>query len=216
MNRILKTTSMVIAVLLLYAGNVFAWSVDITPVYGDQDATDIIADVGDTVMYQLWFNPDSEGTTIETAYVWRLNYDESELEFDLANSTQYDMGQPFQWSMSPLKEDPSGYTTAGAMTFSDGTTLDEPMLLADLAYIVINPVNDDLSDLFYVSNPIVPGGDGFYITGEEGQEWHDGLDIVANHNLTNGADVAPVPIPGAIFLLVPALLGLIGLRRKKA
>ena len=45
-------------------------------------------------------------------------------------------------------------------------------------------------------------------------EWnYNYRDLVVNtHNIA----AAPVPIPGAIFLLGPALLGLIGLRRKKA
>ena len=43
--------------------------------------------------------------------------------------------------------------------------------------------------------------------------YHEYRDFVAN---TDGLEPAAVPIPGAIFLLVPAFLGLIGLRRKKA
>ena len=216
MNKLFKTISIIFITIFLFAGNSFAWSIDITPAYGDQDASDIIANIGDTVMYQLWFNPDPEvGTLIQTAYTWRLDHDEDELEFDLDSSTQYDMGAPYQWYMSALKEDPAGFTTAGAMTFSPGTRLFEPMLLADLAYTVVAPVDDDLSDLFY-DNTVVPQEDGFYIYDDEIEEkvFHNCEDIVAYHNLTSGANVAPVPIPGAVWLLGSGLIGLIGLRRK--
>ena len=210
MNK-LKTASIVVAALLLFAGNVFAWSIDITPVYGDQDASDIVVNSGDQVMYQLWFNPDEGGTMLNTAYIWRLDFDESELEFDLDNSTYYEIGQPYQWWMAPLKEDPAGFVTAGATTFSDGTTLYEPFLFVDLAFVATNPLNDDLSDLTY-DDTVNGNGDGFFIDYVK----VSGTEVLNYHHLTDGADVAPVPIPGAIFLLVPAFLGLIGLRRKKA
>ena len=209
MSRTLRVIPIAVVFLLLFAGSVFAYSVDITPAYGDQDASDIVASPGDQVMYQLWFNPDPEGTLVQTAFVWRLDFDENELQFDLDHSTTYRIGEPYQWWMAPLKEDPAGFVTAGATTFSDGTMLYEPFLMADLAFTVINPIDDDESDLIYDCT-VHPTGDGYYINGE----LVTAQDIVAYHHLTDGADVAPVPIPAALWLLGSGLVGLIGIRRK--
>ena len=101
MFKMFRTIPIIIAVVLLFAGNVFAWSIDITPAYGDQDVSDILASPGDQIMYQLWFNPDATGTTFNMANTWRCSFDESELDFDLANSTQYAIGMPYQWMMRP-------------------------------------------------------------------------------------------------------------------
>jgi len=208
MNRILRVIPIAVVLLLLFTGSVFAYSVDITPAYGDQDASDIVASPGDQVMYQLWFNPDPEGTQFKIAYTWRLDFDENELEFDLDHSTIY----PIEgWWMSPLKEDPTGFVTSGALTMGDGTTFSEPFLMADLAFTVINPIDDDESDLIYDCT-VHPTGDGYYINGER----VTAQDIVAYHHLTDGADVAPVPIPAAVWLLGSGLLGLVGIRRKRA
>jgi len=212
MNRILRVIPIAVVLLLLFAGSVFAYSVDITPAYGDQDTSDIVASPGDQVMYQLWFNPDPEGTLVHTAFVWRLDYDEDELEFDLDHSTTYRIGEPYEWWMAPLKEDPAGFVTAGATTFSPGTTLYEPFLMADLAFTVINPIDDDQSDLAIVQTQ----HDGFYINGQTQDDFVNFVEIAANHHQSDGADVAPVPIPAAVWLLGSGLLGLIGIRRKRA
>ena len=216
MNKLLKTISIIFITIFLFAGNSFAdWSLDITPNYGDQDGSDIIANIGDTVMYQLWFVPDPvEGTTVVSAYTWRLDFDETELALDLAGSTEYMFGTPYEWVSSPLKEEPAGYATAGAVSFSPGTSVGtDPFLMVDLAFTVIAPVDDDISDLIFDAT-VAGTAMGFYI--QEGEEvvFNNAIHIAANHQFTDGADVAPVPIPGAVWLLGSCMLGLLGFNYK--
>ena len=63
------------------------------------------------------------------------------------------------------------------------------------------------------------GGTGFDLD-ESGYDWIQYIKVEGTSDFSGGeidafSDVAAVPVPGAVWLMITGLLGLVGIRRKK-
>ncbi len=170
---------------------------------------------GDSVSFEVLFTADSDGDTFTGASL-NLGYDADELAF-LSYSTPLgweeffgalqnvtlDSGsylanynQNYPWAGSGIDVEANASISLGTFTFSATEALSADTL-ADL-WIV-----DRLSVGSYTYTSII--------------SYNDSYGVYASTLLTaQGADVSPVPVPAAVWLLGSGLVGMAGLRRRTA
>jgi hypothetical protein len=166
---------------------------------------------GDTMNFDVLFTADGDGDTL-TGATLSLGYDATELTFlsyatplgweeffgpvqDVtleSGSYLANYNQNYPWDGSPIDVAANQSVSLGTFTFE---------ATAGLAA-------DGLSDLWVVDEVEVNGLTYFSII-----SYNDSYGEYASTLLTaQGADVAPVPVPAAAWLLGSGLLGLIGIR----
>ena len=174
----------------------------------------VMGQAGDSLDFEIYLIGDAESDTLMGLYAYSLWLDPAELEFD-----GFTYENPVTWTEHAYSawEEPRNDESTGFQDWWGSFDANSPMFeqytleagenlyIATLQTTVLDPVLDDEWDV--VLQYYLPMDEGFYL----GVNWDKNL-----LSQVSGPDVAAVPIPGAIFLLVPAFLGLIGLRRKKA
>jgi len=137
--------------------------------------------------------------TVEGDYTWALNN-----QFGIHGSELYGTVQSF--TFNPIGDDGSTGTVSGTL-LSNGYFHwyygcdNEPHGQTSLASI-------GLSDIFnFQGSYTIGGGQGPTLTDIEDSEF-------ISYNLNGTLYANPVPIPGALWLFGPGLLGLVGLKRK--
>ena len=205
-----KNNLLLIAGLLLFCFSTSASgaTLSITP-GGSQSLTS-----GDTVSFDVWFAADEDGDTL-TGLTLSLGYDASELTFlgygtplgweayfGSVEDATLDGGsylvnynQNYAWDASPLDVAAGEQVSLGTFTFqaTDGLLADG---LADLW--IVDEISMD-EDTIYQS--VISYND---FVGE----------YASTLLVAQGADVAPVPIPAAAWLLGSGLLGVLSSRRR--
>ncbi|BBO83651.1 hypothetical protein DSCO28_42170 [Desulfosarcina ovata subsp. sediminis] len=207
---------MIIAALILFgfAGTAGAATISIIPTGTYSMAA------GDTVSFDVLFSADDDGDTL-TGLLLNLGYDAEELSFV---SYSYDALSAEGWTeffgtaQDVALEDGSylanynlsypwsgsGYDVAANQSVSMGT-----FTFTATAGLV----EDGLSDLWVVESVATDATHTYYSTISFNASYGEpALDLLT----AQGADVAPVPVPAAAWLLGSGLIGLVGLRRRKA
>jgi hypothetical protein len=198
---ILLISSIVIFSLAASAG---AATISVTPT-----GTYLMAP-GESVSFDVLFTADSDGDTL-TGATLSMGYDAAELDFISyatplgwdemfgpmgdTGSVLYNYNQNYPWTGGPLDVGANESVSIGTFTFEATAGL----------------VEDTLSDLWVVDDVEVGG-----LTYSSIISYNDSFGEYASTMLTaQGADVAPVPVPAAVWLLGSGLIGLVGLRRKQ-
>ena len=156
------------------------------------------------ISLEVWIMPDS-GETWLGAYSFDILYDVAEgIHYtggiDNKPSGWFDMG-------NHLVDEPPYVQFIEGMTFGADIDISGTGWMAATLFFAFDEnslILDGLADFSAYYRP----GQGISI------DLDDGGCVFTPASI--GPDLAAVPIPGAIFLLVPAFLGLIGFRRKKA
>ena len=177
---------------------------------------------GDTVNFDVYFTADADGDVLSGATL-SLGYDAVELNFlsydtplgweeifglvqDVtlgSGSYLANYNQNYPWGGNPIDVGADQSISLGTFTFE---------ATGDL-------IADGLHDLWIVDAVTVPDA-----TAPQGERtyfstisFNNSFGEPALDMLTaQGADVAPVPVPAAVWLLGSGLFGLIGIRRKNA
>ena len=170
---------------------------------------------GDTVSFDVWFNADEDGDTLVGATL-NLGYDASELTFlgyatplgweeffgsvqavTMQDSTYLvNYNQNYAWDGSPIDVAGGGQVSLGTFSFqvTNGLLADG---LSDLW--LVDEVSADVNTTYQsvISYNDLPG------------------EYASTLLIGQGADIAPIPVPAAVWLLGSGLLGVLGLRRRK-
>ena len=233
MKKTFLTTSMLIllGLFVFSTGNAHAWYMELTNVDGTLTE-------GEYYTMDVYFQGDATDNleTFFMAVQWQEEF------FDYSGILYYDYNRteptpPFSeyslWNGEELPDAPPGTVFPGFATvaanelwnINGAENLDNP----DEFYPIATGENhmaqiwllakasgyyEDLATFIFsgADELVMLNGEVLYepeyIHGGSLGIWKDGTSSICA--------IAPVPIPGAIFLLGPAFLGLIGLRRKKA
>jgi uncharacterized membrane protein len=112
--------------------------------------------------------------------------------------------------------DPGVLYTRGGYILGENIYGDDNLVLGEFDVMGIPGL--DFPGIRLIANELI--GNNIDVTIYWEDEWivgYNGFDLSPILDATTyGLTINPVPIPGAIFLLAPALLGMIGFRRKKA
>ena len=186
-----------IITIVLSVGSANAWYFEINN--PDRDST-----------FDIYFNTDVDLGIDNFQLDFRYDTDEMSWDGIFLNTPPEGLTSSF---MGPVTEHESGVLinfNAGHLPFVSAAPVSAgETFLGSITFTILDSaIQDGKLDLWYDTESVnmvaTIDGDGAYIPLEQ-LHFGEGLDIGS-----------PVPIPGAIFLLVPAFLGLIGLRRKTA
>jgi hypothetical protein len=210
----MKKFLFLVGILILLAGlggTAAAAPVTFFDIDGDQAADSFFGDVlvGSTFSADVYFNGLAELKELEViapgdglqSFGFSLTYDGS-----LVNVNEITIS-PAQWFLPTTIDIDNGAGTASAFGGRIGAILDEPILLATIEFLCVGPDGAELTGL-QMGKRLVPGAPAFenFVTADDVN-----LDDIIEYG---DAQVNQVPIPGAVLLLGPGLLGLLGLRRK--
>ena len=213
----MKKFSIIAAILFLICSSANAdWYVELTGVDGELTA-------GDYYTMDINFVTDEPDINFRN-FFFTVDYDETLLDFVIYDGLKYDDGgfpaPTTIWHSDLPCNGSSGdyvYNLMGAEVLGEAGTF--------FPYTMVGPIAK-MGTVWFMAKET-----GTY---EDLGEWSDGpvtdvMSIGLNHLYLQAEDsdlevnkvgstsqITAIPIPGAIFLLAPAFLGLIGLRRKKA
>ena len=219
----MKKFSIIAAILFLICSSANAnWYVELTGVDGELTA-------GEYYGMDINFVTDDPDLNFRNYYL-TVDYDESLLTFETYIALDYDDGGlPFPtevWQGLPLPYDDtsgdwvynlnSSEPLGGAGTFYPNPMVGETAKMGTLWFsTTATGTYTDLAE--WIDGPVT---DQVTFGDAEGNAVHlrnfDALEANKVGSTSRLTEISAVPIPGAIFLLGPAFLGLIGLRRKKA
>ena len=163
---------------------------------------------GDEIVFTVDFEADP-AVGFGDAYAFNIGFDVDELDLtgwtnDLPSGDWGDFGPPYEVGEGRI-DNFNGYLNFGA---------DRPMIgdvqLATVTFNLLPGASIDGSpDVWFID---VPGLTtiGYIDPGNSEPTYHQVADITDHE----GADVAAVPIPAAVWLLGSGLVGLIGIRRR--
>jgi hypothetical protein len=191
--------------LFLFVASAGAATVSISP------TGDYAMAAGDTVSFDVLFTADADGDTLESVTL-NLGYDAAELSFD---SYSYDTLTAAGWGEYFGTVDDTGSALANynvSVFLGSGIAVgaNESISMGTFTFTATNGLlADGLEDLWvidslggYNSKVVFNGNEGEFVS-----------TLITDQG---AADVAPVPVPGAVWLLGSGLIGMLGLRRRKA
>ena len=224
----MKKFSIIAAILFLICSSANAdwynedWYMEVTGVDGQLTA-------GEYYSMDINFVTDDPNLNFQNFYL-TVDYNETLLDFVSYQSLNYDDGGvPFSsdvWQGQPLPYNASSgdwvYNLHGAEPLGSAGIFYPYAMVGETAKMgtlwftaKVTGTYTDLAE--WIDGPVTDMV-SFGVEGESPVHLRNFDEIEANKVGTTSrlTQIAPVPIPGAIFLLVPAFLGMIGLRRKKA
>lgn len=168
-----------------------------------------------TETYEIRFITDE--TLILDNYQLNFRYDATEMEYESYTNTPTTGLYP-NFFGDMVEEAPGKLWNFAAATFGSGPEVSSDILIGTITFDVFDAppsVKDGAKDLWFAADDR-----GFAAT-INGVFYNFNLDEVEAAHLTYGPDMdavgpSAVPIPGAIWFLGSGLLGLIGIRRKRA
>jgi hypothetical protein len=199
-------TFLAVFVLVMGAvGSATAAYIDIRP----NTSNPYIVNPGDPFSVDIYLSGDG-GSSSEVLknYAFDICFDSAELQYVNATETWL----PGYMDIAPLyynenEERPDavlGYTAPAVENFDgfsfSSVVLDSPIYVGTIDFLVLTPLFDGIDD---VKSGYHSFGQGIVI------------DNVIVFPGSVGPDLAPVPVPGAVWLLGSGLLGLAGIRRRK-
>ena len=191
--------------LLMTAGPAFAASWSLNPT-GPVDVSS--NSVGDIVQVELWLNVDSGISSYVTGIDLDFAIDLAEVTPDLTK-----LGAPIiTWNVGAGFATIASQLVGSTVSYAGGNLSGANQLAAGMNLIAT-------MDLELVSVAGLADGGDFDLLAQAGFKGiADYYGVVANLNAAAGPDysggVPPIPIPGAVYLLLSGFIGLIGLRRK--
>ena len=210
--RTVRIISTLIVSVFMMSGYAFA-----DPTVEIRPSGTVMAEAGEVLDFEIHLIGDDEFDASMMLYAYSLWLDPSELQYEsftYENPTNWTDHSYSSWT-EPRNDESTGFQdwwgsfdACHPSYYLYNLEAGEDLHISTISTIVLDPVLDGEWDV--VLEYYLPMAEGFYL-GLNGEELDKHLLIQAS-----GPDVAAVPIPGAVFLLVPAFLGLIGLRRKKA
>ena len=205
----MKKNYLIVAVtlgLFLFAASAGAATVSITPM-GDYPMA-----VGDTVNFDVWFTAGDSGDTLDAVSL-NLGYDATELSFV---GYSYDALEAAGWGEFFSTVEDTGNALANFnVAYLTGSAIElganESISIGTFTFESTDGLlDDDLADVWTIDNLQV--GEIVYSSVIS----YSDLGVYASSLVTGqGADVAPVPVPAAVWLFGSGLIGLVSLRRKK-
>ena len=208
MKKILTLMFGMAMALMLSVSTASAWHISVEPISIIPDCEAV--DIGATFYADVFFNPDAGGNFLD-AYGFAVGFDTTELSWVAATAAaQHTPPPPSGMIGIPLLEEPGYIGNFSAVAWGSGTTLTAKTRLAHIEFIAEPDMYcDGLLDVFM--RPDIGLGGAFHVDDIE-VLWGD-YDIVQGPSVSITGN--PVPIPGAIMLLVPGFLGAIAIHRKK-
>jgi hypothetical protein len=193
--------------LLLFAGAAHAWQFEIDNVEND-------------MTFEVWFNTQSD-TVLLDSYGLDFVYDVGEMNWDAAVFTNNAPSPLISNMMGDMYENSSGSLwNFNAATFGAGPTLgpETRIQLGSITFDLYDPdssVEDGNQDLEFdlsSQNLIVTLN-----VNDAGMTEYKAMDGTFQYAYGEALDVGdPVPVPGALWLLGSGIVGIVGLRRKRA
>ena len=172
----------------------------------------VMGQIGDLLDFEIHLIGDAVSDTTMGLSAYSLWLDPAELQFD-----GFTYGDPADWTEhiytsweEPRNDESTGYQDwwgsfdANSPIFKTyNLVAGEDLHIATVHTSVLDAVLDDEWDV--VMQYYLPMDEGFYL----GAGWDKNL-----LSQVSGPDVAPVPIPGAVWLLCSCMLGLLGFNYK--
>ena len=160
-----------------------------------------VSAIGETVAFELFYNPETDGMSSISAFELDFLFDSTELNFSQVTYSPTGFGNLFP--EDPAAVDNTLHIAAGSIGAAAVLPENTSISLAILEFTVVDlVVFDGLSDFELLSQNGTSTG---MMDGENDPHINGGA---------VGADVGAVPIPGAVVLMGTGLLGLAGLRRR--
>jgi len=175
----------------------------------------VFSETGDTLDFEIYLIGDGAADYSMMLYAYSLWLDSQELilnDFSYINPSTFTDHVLWDGSTWEARNDENtgwdtwyGSFNANDPIFNDYTlNVGEELHIGTISTTVLNPVLDgewDIKVRYYA-----PMADAFYFA----EDGYSGMTIAQ----TTGPDLAPVPIPGAIWLFGSGMLGLISIRRR--
>lgn len=201
------------AVLLLSVSVAGAATVSVVP---GPDA--LVASPGDSLVFDIVFTADEDGDVLE-GFTFNLGYDAGELAFDSYTAFQVPGWTEFMGYAEDVTVGSGNYVVnynENQMDFNgSGVALgmNESLVLGSFKFNVLEEIAPDgLADVWFEDSVATDTGTYQSIVSFNGDFGVFASTITAHQ----GADVAPVPVPAALWLLGSGLAGVFGFRRKTA